>query len=109
MIDRARYRDAITRHVCAVCCTPGADGICALTAEDLCAIERFLPGIVEVAAQVKDTGYEGAIDALRNTVCRRCREGGESFCPVRDDDRCMLERYFPLILDAIDEVHQHAA
>jgi hypothetical protein len=99
---RAVVLEAIRDRVCSVCRKPGTDGVCRLSEHERCSIERFLPELVAVAAQARTGSFEAYVDALRSTVCRACREGGERWCEVRDGDACMLERYFPLIIEAIE-------
>ncbi|MBI5645690.1 MAG: hypothetical protein HY962_02060 [Ignavibacteriae bacterium] len=75
-------------------------------------MERFLPQIVDVATSVSSDKIDDYVSALRDTVCRVCRPDGEQLCSVRDSHVCGLDRYFVLILEAIEQVilqkRQHA-
>lgn len=102
--DANLYLDAIRRHVCAVCQTPGAHSFCGVSDAGTCAVERFLPQIVEVATSVSSDKIDDYVSALRDTVCRVCRPDGEQLCSVRDSHICGLDRYFVLILEAIEQV-----
>ncbi len=98
------YLDAIREYVCSVCRTPGSHDWCGATDAEPCAVERFLPRIVEVATQVNSENMDDYVSALRDTICRVCRPGGEAHCSTRDAQLCGLDRYFVLILEAIEEV-----
>lgn len=98
------YFEAIREYVCSVCQTPGAHSFCGVTVSDACAVERFLPEIVSVATSINSDRIDDYVSVLRDTVCRTCRPGGHEHCSVRDAQQCGLDRYFVLILEAIEHV-----
>ena len=96
--------EAIRKKVCGVCLNRVSSGLCEITKEDTCAIERFLPEIIETATSVNSDKIDDYVSALRASVCRACRPNGEIECSVRDSEECILDRYFVLIIEAVEEV-----
>lgn len=96
--------EAIRKKVCGVCLDHESSDVCEITKEDQCAIERFLPEIIETATSVNSDKIDDYVSALRASVCRACRPNGEMECSVRDSAECILDRYFVLIIEAIEEV-----
>ena len=103
--DRHLYEEAILRHVCSKCIDLGADGICHSSDPEGCAIFRYLPQLVAIAERLREFRIQPYLDAVRQNICMKCRSGepGHS-CPLRDSLDCGLDRYLPLVLDAIEEV-----
>ena len=103
--DTSIYIDAIRSHVCAVCQTPGAHSFCGVSDAEICAIERFMPQIVEIATRQKGKSLDEHMTALREQICSVCRDNGDLHCTVRDAQLCSLDRYFVLIIEAIEQTH----
>ena len=103
--DRYLYEEAILRHVCSKCIDLSADGICYSPDPKGCAIFRYLPQLVAIAERLREFRIQPYVDAVRQDICMKCRSGepGKS-CPLRDSLDCGLDRYLPLVLDAIEEV-----
>ena len=90
------YEEAVRRHVCAHCIDFGKDGICHTLDPQGCAIFRFLPDLVAVAASVDELKIEPYIHAVRKSICMNCWDqkfGGK--CGLRDTLDCGLDRYLP--------------
>ena len=102
--DRYLYEDAIMRHVCAHCIDFGADGICHSQDPEGCAVFRFLSEFVAIAERIQDNNLKPYLDAVRNDICMQCRKKGEGVCRLRDTLECGLDRYLPLVLEAVEEV-----
>lgn len=99
------YEDAIMQHVCAYCIDRGADGVCHTQDPQGCAIFRYLPELVAIAGRIRDNNIKPYIDAVRRDICMQCRsEKKEGACVLRDTLECGLDRYLPLVLEAIEEV-----
>ncbi len=103
-IQHELFRDSIRKKVCSVCSDCTLDGTCELHDTEVCAIERFLPEIIDTATSVKSDKIDDYVSALRASVCRACRPGGEIECSIRETSECALDRYFALIVEAIEEV-----
>lgn len=103
--DRYLYEEAIMRHVCSHCIDFGEEGVCHSPDPEGCAVFRFLPELVNIAERLNETKIEPYLQAVRKEICMKCRGGGpEGKCPLRDTLDCGLDRYLPLILEAIEEV-----
>ncbi len=106
--ERELYEDAIKRHVCSHCIDFGMDGKCHSIDPQGCAIFRFLPDVVTITKFVASgLKMEPYIEALRTNVCMKCKNqssGGE--CKLRDGFDCGLDRYLPLVIDAMEEVQE---
>ena len=105
--DRYLYEEAMMRRVCSHCIDFGEDGICHSPDPAGCAVFRFLPELVTIAEQLNDLKIEPYIEAVRREICMKCRGANpEGKCPLRDTLDCGLDRYLPLVLEAIEEVNQ---
>ncbi|MBM2841002.1 MAG: hypothetical protein HW412_1530 [Bacteroidetes bacterium] len=50
---------------------------------------------------------EPYIEALRKNVCADClHQSPDGTCSFRSNVDCGLDRYFPLIVEAIEELHE---
>jgi len=100
------YKEAIMRRVCSHCMDFGEDGICHSQDPEGCAIFRFLPELVSIANRIHEPKIGPYIDAVRSEICQKCPGQGTegSKCPIRDSLECSLDRYLPLVLEAVEEV-----
>ncbi len=97
------HREALRRRVCAVCLDGADDGRCSLTADQRCPIDEHLRPLVDTlrARSRHDTRYAQAIEAR---VCSLCSHRDASgVCRMREDGRCALSVYLPLIAEAAEE------
>ena len=105
--DRHLYEEALMRRVCSKCIDFGADGICHSPDPEGCAVFRFLPELVHIAEGLQEYKIQPYVDAVRADICMKCRGGNPGgTCPLRDTLDCGLDRYLPLVLEAIEEVHE---
>lgn len=105
--ERQLYEEAIRQHVCTRCIDFGKDGICHSLDPQGCSIFRFLPELVTVAASLHELKIEPYLQAVRKNVCMKCWDakfGGK--CGLRDTLDCGLDRYLPLVIEAIEEVQE---
>lgn len=105
-----KYLEAIRKNVCSICVDSTDEGECTLTKSEICAVEKFLPRIVDVIHNTSEDDLQTYLEELREKVCAECRTNGDDNCYLREDANCALDRYFPLIVDAIKSVDedQHA-
>jgi hypothetical protein len=100
-----RYREALRRRVCAVCLDSRDDGSCGLDAGRHCAVDEYLPRLVDVLLAVRSGRMDEYAAALESEICSRCAsQDKEGACRLRDRGECALAVYLPLIVDAIEEV-----
>jgi hypothetical protein len=99
------YREAIRRRVCAVCLDSADDGSCRLSGVWACVIESHLLQLLEAVEDVRRSRERTFESALEHRVCRVCPERGPGgVCPPREEGRCALVAYLPLIVRAIEDV-----
>lgn len=103
------HREALRRRVCAVCLDGADDGGCGLTADRQCPIDEHLRPLVEALLDLRarhDTRYASAVEACVCSLCPR-RDAASGLCRLREDGRCALAAYLPLIVEAVDEAEAH--
>lgn len=99
------YEEAIRRYVCSRCIDCGADGECHSHDPEGCAVFRFLPQMIGLARGVRELGIEPYAKLVRQNICPNCRnQRPDGSCTVRDSLFCALDRYLPLVLEAIEAV-----
>lgn len=102
-----RYIDAIRKNVCAICVDSDDDGDCTLTTKELCAVEYYLPKILEVVHSIDSEDLAEYHAKLKDTICAECAASDDKdHCYLRDDANCSLDRYFSLIVETIKKVDQ---
>jgi hypothetical protein len=104
--DLDDYWEAVQRKVCQKCIDGDGHGNCRLGTVDECALKVYLPQIVEVVLAARSPDIEPYVQELRQKVCGECRhQGSDGNCLLRNAVDCALDRYFPLVVDAIEELH----
>jgi hypothetical protein len=99
------YWEAVRRRVCANCIDSDGHGNCLLTDDEECALILHFPKMVEAVLSVKSDMLKPYIDALRSNVCTSCKhQSPDGTCLVRNRVDCGLDRYFPLVVEAVEEV-----
>ncbi len=99
-----QYWHAVQSGVCARCVDSDGHGHCRLDGEEECALRAYFPGIVEAILSVHDPMIEPYVDSLRRNVCASCRhQTPDGKCSPRSRLDCGLDRYFPLVIDAVEE------
>ncbi|MBI4550182.1 MAG: hypothetical protein HY714_04580 [Candidatus Omnitrophica bacterium] len=102
--DLKRYEEAVRNKVCPYCVDFGADGICHSKDPSGCAILRFLPELVAIAKSIHELKIDAYAEAVKKNICMKCRtrKPGDH-CMYRDTLDCGLDRYIPLIIQAIED------
>jgi hypothetical protein len=103
------YREALRRRVCAICLDGADDGRCALEPGTSCPVEEHAVTLVDLLLEMRlrhDTRFAAAVESRICASCPRSERDGR--CRSRDDGRCALAVFLPLIVEAIDEV-EHTA
>lgn len=109
MEDLGRYRDAVYRRICLHCIDLGKGGRCNLNPEQKCAVELYLPEIVKAVQSVKSPRMEDYLAVLRERICSKCKnQAPNGTCGLRNAADCGLDRYFELMVEAVEEVDQAA-
>jgi len=99
-----KYLQEIRQRVCSKCIDRTASGLCVASTFDACAINRYLPEIIDIVLADPADGYDATVNDLRARVCSACeQQSPDGRCGMRDDVECALDRYFPLVIEAIRE------
>ncbi len=104
-----KYLKAIREDVCSICADSDEHGECKLSDKEICAIEFFLPQVVEIIHNTKNDDYDELYNSLKKVICQNCRaRDEEGYCYLRDNANCTLERYFSIIIDSVNRVDEAA-
>jgi len=104
MVTEAEYWDALQSRICAHCSTGDGSGGCALSNGEECPLKKHLPLIIEAVNSVYSKSIGPYEEQLRTRVCGVCSsQSAEGNCRLRAEAKCALDRYFPLIVHAIED------
>jgi len=100
-----QYWKLVQARVCHKCIDGDRKGNCLLPADQSCALRDFLPTIIETVMSVNSDSYEDYVTALRGSVCAECQEQGiDGVCRRRETVECALDRYYPLVIQVIEDM-----
>ncbi len=100
-----KYQKAIRENVCSICVDSNDSGGCTLTNKETCAVQLYLPEIVDLVHKYDGKNLDELKILLQDKICSHCRTSGqEGDCYLREDANCSLDRYFMLIVDVIKRV-----
>jgi hypothetical protein len=99
-----KYLKAIKQNVCSICVDSNEKGGCSLNEKETCAVELFLPQIIDVVHSFKSDNMKEYSDRLHEVICTQCRDQENGNCYLREDANCSLDRYFSLIVAIIRKV-----
>jgi hypothetical protein len=104
-----KYLTAVKENICSVCIDSDEEGICTLTEDETCAVEYFLPQIVEIVRNNKRSKPAELQNLLRDEVCSNCQTSStRDYCYLREDANCALDRYFARIAEVILKVDSYS-
>lgn len=108
MENLEHYWRAVQDKVCANCIDSDPakrDDSCRLTGDETCGLKLHFPQIVETVLSVHSDILEPYVESLRRNVCAYCKhQSPDGKCMFRVRLDCGLDRYFPLIVQAIEDV-----
>lgn len=100
-----KYIDAIRKNVCSICVDSSENGDCTLTNKEICAVEYYLPVILEVIHSINSENIEEYHNKMKDIICAECHAAvDKDHCYLRDDANCSLDRYFALIVETVKKV-----
>lgn len=101
-----KYWRAVEQMVCKVCIDsdPLGNGVCRISEASVCGVKEYFPKIVQIVLSIKSDKMDDYIMALRENVCKECRETPDGVCELRNSVECALDRYYPLIVQAVESV-----
>ncbi|NOY06466.1 MAG: hypothetical protein GXO82_07530 [Chlorobi bacterium] len=104
MAELNPYFEAIHNRVCVICMEMNEEGECTVHGGDPCIVRKYLPRIVDIVNRTRSAILEDYLVQFRDVVCASCSPGGENECVFRDESACVLDRYYALIVEAIQDV-----
>ncbi len=104
--NRALYEAAIRKQVCEHCIDFGEDRTCHKPGGvEQCAVIKNLKEIVAIARAVHANQVSPYVQQLREKVCSHCANSKlDGSCAIREAVECCLDRYLPLVLQAIEDL-----
>jgi hypothetical protein len=100
-----KYLKAVKQNICSICVDSNEKGRCTLNEKEACAVELFLPQLVNVIHNNKNEELVKIYKTMKETVCSEClAQDNEGYCYLREDANCSLDRYFYLIVETIQKV-----
>lgn len=99
------YLAAIKQNVCSICVDSTSHGVCTLSDKEVCAVEHYLPQIINVIHNSESEDNAGIYKLLKETICENCHaHGSDGSCYLHDDANCSLDRYYSIIIETIKKV-----
>ena len=99
-----RYLRAIRSRVCRNCPDLMPDQACGLS-DRICPIERNLHDILQIVSHIEHDWMQASLATLRRQICANCEhEDLLGRCLLRSVAGCALDRYFVVVIDAIEDV-----
>lgn len=104
MPTQEEFWQKLQAKVCMKCLDGDGHGNCRIAGSGFCAIKTYFPLIVDVVQSVKSDSIVPYEEQLRQRICRTCEfQLPQGRCVLRDEVECALDRYFPLIVEVIEE------
>lgn len=104
------YWSAVQDKICRKCIDGDGRGNCRLPAGQPCALQEFLPQIVDTVTTTRSDRFEDYVKALRKNVCAECAEqSADGVCLRRNVVECALDRYYGHVLDVVEHVRANSA
>jgi len=101
----AMLEEILRRRICSICVDRNVDGTCSISEREECALFDRFPRIIHAVSQVQSDNMDDYITAIREYVCVDCHNQRlDGSCSLREEVRCVLDRYLILIVGAIEEV-----
>ncbi len=105
-----QYWSALQDKLCRKCIDGDGRGHCRLPFGQTCAVQEFLPQLVETVKSLRSDRYDDYVVALRKNVCAGCAEqSSDGVCLRRNAVECALDRYYGLVLQIIESVKSETA
>ena len=99
-----KYLEAIKDKICPHCIDADNVGNCRISSARDCTIDTNYNRIVRSILATKSNRYEDYVAGLHENVCENCTYGTPDVCDDRNQIDCPLDRYYPMIVDAIEEL-----
>jgi hypothetical protein len=104
MLTEAEYWEALHERICTKCVDGDSKGGCTISDDRECSLKKHLPLILRAVNSVYSKSIGPYEEQLRSKVCSQCSEqSADGNCTLRATVECALDRYFPLIVQVIEE------
>ena len=106
-MDMQDYWQVVRFKVCKRCIDGDGEGNCRLDPSHSCELKEYFPLIVNVVKSVSSDHFADYVLRLRTVVCTECsHQMADGSCRFRDKVDCALDRYYPLVVKAIEELNR---
>ncbi len=106
-MNEQAYWNEIQERICRKCVDGDGTGRCLVDPNVGCVLQTQLPLIISTVAKVKSDLVADYTAELRAIVCGQCaHQAVDGSCAVRADLACALDRYFPLVVEIIEELKE---
>lgn len=103
------FWDALQSKICVKCLDGNGNGDCRIAGDGFCAMKAYLPQILDAVNSVYSHSIVPYEEQLRKKVCGACaNQSPQGQCQLRDEVECALDRYFPLIVEVIEETQKRS-
>ena len=104
MLAPEKYWEAIQGKICTKCVDGNSKGECLIDASEECMLKTHFSAVLASVNSVYSPSIEPYEEVLRKNVCSNCSsQPPDGRCRRRDDLSCSLDRYFPLIVEVIED------
>lgn len=109
MPTHEEYWSSLQATICVRCVDGDGEGECTIVPTRSCPLKVLFPKVLEAVNSVYSHSIVAYEDLLRSSVCPECKcRSGSGRCELRDTCECALDRYFPRIVEVIEETQQRA-
>jgi hypothetical protein len=103
MSEISNYWETVQAEVCANCIDRNGEGKCGLAGDVECGLKRYFPSVVDSVLSVQSEKLGPYVATVRERVCASCDyQSKDGECHVRASVDCGLDRYFPMIVESIE-------
>ena len=104
MPTELEYWEALQAKICSKCADGDGRGGCMIAQGRECALRVYFPQILDAINAVYSPSIEPYEEQLRRRVCGVCsHQTADGTCRLRNDVECALDRYFPLVVQVIED------
>ncbi len=96
--------EKLRHRICPVCVDRNVDGTCSRDERGDCFLFAKFPAIVQAISRTWSDKIDDYVASIRENICTTCsNQDNEGVCQVREQVRCVPDRYLLLIVEAIEE------
>ena len=104
MLAPEKYWEALQSKICTKCVDGNGKGECLVAGTESCMLKTHFPLVLSAVNSVYSPSIEPYEEQLRKSVCVQCAsQSREGVCSQRENVACALDRYFPLIVEVIED------